>query len=112
MAERIELVKGTLDLLVMQVLEGGAQHGHGIAQRLKELSDEVIVVEEGSLYPALHRLERRGELTARWGRSESNRRARFYKLSARGRRSLERERINWERAASAIALVLETGGAT
>lgn len=111
--DRLELLRGTLDLLILKVLAPDAAHGYTIARRILTRSDGALLVEEGSLYPALHRLERRGWLESEWGTSEENRRARFYRLSRSGRRELgERER-EWEAMASAIGRVLNpAGGAT
>jgi transcriptional regulator len=103
-----ELVQGTLDLLILRTLQRGANHGWGIAQHIQRVSEEVLRVEEGSLYPALRRLEMAGEVAAEWGLSENNRRARFYRLTPRGRRRLESERSHWESLVAAIARVLET----
>ena len=103
-----ELVQGTLDMLILRVLARGANHGFGIAQSIHLLSREVLRVEEGSLYPALHRLELLGLLSAEWGQSENKRRARFYRLTAKGRRRLEDERLSWQRLAAAIARVMDT----
>jgi transcriptional regulator len=103
-----ELVQGTLDLLVLRTLARGPNHGWGIAQHIQRVSEEVLRVEEGSLYPALHRLEAAGEVSAEWGLSENNRRARIYRLSARGRRRLSAERERWDALVVAIARVLET----
>ena len=101
-----ELLPGTLDLLVLQTLVGGAQHGYGIAQRLKLLSDEVLQVGEGSLYPALQRLLLNGWVKAEWGASENNRRARYYTLTAAGRRQLAAERVDFDRLIVAIHKIL------
>jgi transcriptional regulator len=103
-----ELVQGTLDMLILRTLARGQNHGFGIAQTIHLLSGEVLRVEEGSLYPALHRLELAGLLGAEWGLSENNRRARFYQLTAKGRRRLEDERESWQRVAAAIARVMDT----
>jgi PadR family transcriptional regulator len=103
-----ELVQGTLDMLIMKTLSRGAMHGYGIAQSIHRLSDEVLRVEEGSLYPALHRLELDGMLDSEWGVSENNRRAKYYRLSAPGRKRLEQEAANWNRVAFAIARIMET----
>ncbi len=103
-----ELVQGTLDMLILRTLARGPSHGWGIAQHIQRISREVLRVEEGSLYPALHRLELAGELSATWGVSENNRRARIYTLTARGRRRLESELERWETLVGAIARVLET----
>jgi transcriptional regulator len=103
-----ELVQGTLDMLVLKTLSRGPQHGYGIAQFIRQFSDDVLRVEEGSLYPALHRLELDGMIEADWGVSENNRRARFYRLTAQGRKQLVKEAGNWDRLASAIARVMQT----
>ena len=104
--DRIDLVPGTLDMLVLRALVPGALHGYAIVRRLQLQSDNVLQVEEGSLYPALHRMQRRGWIAARWGVSECNRRAKFYRLTARGRRQL-RERVDvWRRMTTAIDAVL------
>jgi transcriptional regulator len=103
-----ELVQGTLDMLILRTLARGPSHGWGIAQHIRQISDEVLRVEEGSLYPALHRLELAGQLSAEWGVSENNRRARIYRLTARGRRRLEAELERWGLLVGAIARVLET----
>lgn len=100
---------GTLNLLVLQALADGPVHGLGVARRIQAGSREHLQVEEGALYPALHRLERDGLLTARWGTSENNRRARFYELTARGMAELERETERWRRHAAAVHLLLEGG---
>lgn len=103
-----DLLQGTLDLLILQVVSLGPLHGYAIAQRLQQISQEVLQVQQGSLYPALHRLEARGWLTAEWKATESGRDAKFYGLTRAGRRQLESERENWERLSAAIALVLRT----
>jgi PadR family transcriptional regulator PadR len=103
-----ELVQGTLDMLILKTLTRGAQHGYGIAQIIRQASEEVLRVEEGSLYPALHRLELDGWIDSEWGVSPNNRRAKYYRLTARGRKQLAREAGNWERLARAIALVMES----
>lgn len=103
---RMELVQGTLDVLVLRTLLGGERHGYQIARAIKALSDEVLQVEEGALYPALHRLEGRGWVTSRWGRSEANRRAKFYELTADGRSALAAEAADWDRYADAVGRVL------
>jgi len=100
------LLQGTLDLLILHVLLAGPLHGHAIVRRLNATSDEVILVQEGSLYPALHRLAARGHVVAEWGPSENNRRARHYALTKAGRRQLQAERASWERLATAIGKVL------
>jgi transcriptional regulator len=103
-----ELVQGTLDMLILRTLARGDSHGWGIAQHIHQVSEEVLRVEEGSLYPALHRLELAGLVAASWGLSENNRRARIYKLTPRGRKRLEAERERWSALVSAIARVMET----
>lgn len=103
---RIDLLQGTLDLLILQVLNGGALHGFAVAQRIHVLSREVLKVEEGSLYPALYRLEQRDWIAAEWGTSENNRRAKYYSLTKKGRRQLEQERSDWETLTQAIGAVL------
>jgi PadR family transcriptional regulator PadR len=105
---RGELVQGTLDMLILKTLSRGPQHGYGIAQLIKQASDEVLRVEEGSLYPALHRLELDGVIGSEWGQSPNNRRAKYYRLTALGRKQLAKEAGNWERLARAIAQVMET----
>ncbi len=105
---RGELVQGTLDMLVLKTLARGPMHGWGIAQFIQQVSDEVLRVEEGSLYPALHRMELDGLIDAEWGQSENKRRAKYYSLSARGRKALAEETDHWQRLARAIALVMET----
>ena len=106
--ESLDLLQGTLDLLVLRTLEPGAMHGWGIAQRIQQVSDDVLRVNQGSLYPALYRLEREGWIEADWGASENNRRARFYRLTRAGRRQLEQEAANWRRLADAVARILQT----
>ena len=103
-----DLVQGTLDLLIMRTIAGESLHGWAIAQRIQQLSKDVLKVNQGSLYPALQRLERQGWVVADWGTSEANRRARFYRLTTAGRRRLERERADWERLSAAISLVMRT----
>ncbi|MGA3236790.1 MAG: PadR family transcriptional regulator [Bryobacteraceae bacterium] len=103
-----ELVQGTLDMLVLKTLTRGAMHGYGIAQFIQQVSDEVLRVEEGSLYPALHRLEVDGIIASEWGQSENNRRAKFYRLTPLGRKQLTKEADKWDRLAGAIARVMQT----
>jgi transcriptional regulator len=97
-----------LDLLILKTLTVGALHGYAIAQRIQQRSDDVLVVEEGSLYPALYRMEEKGWISAEWGKSENNRRAKYYSLTRAGRKQLEEEVAIWERVRRAINLVLET----
>ena len=104
--DRIELLQGTLDLLILRTLRLGPAHGHAIAKAIEHGSDRVLAVEQGSLYPALHRLEHRGWIKAEWGISELGRRARFYSLTAAGRKQLEVEAENWNKLTDAIARVL------
>jgi PadR family transcriptional regulator, regulatory protein PadR len=104
-----ELVQGTLDMLVLKTLTRGAMHGYGIAQFIQQVSDEVLRVEEGSLYPALHRLEVDGVIASEWGQSENNRRAKFYRLTPVGRKQLAKEAEKWDRLAGAIARVMMCG---
>ncbi|HMD19035.1 MAG TPA: PadR family transcriptional regulator [Alloacidobacterium sp.] len=106
MASSPELLQGTLDLLILRTLALGSMHGWGIAQRIQQVSKDVLQVGQGSLYPALHRLEYKGWIKAEWGPSENNRRAKFYSLTPEGQGQLEAERSNWERMAEAIGLVL------
>ena len=102
-----ELLQGTLDLLILKTLAPGALHGYAIAQRIQERSDDVLVVEEGSLYPCLYRMEAKGWIAAEWGKSENNRRAKFYSLTRAGRKQLEEEAALWGRLVRAITLVLQ-----
>jgi PadR family transcriptional regulator len=101
-----DLVQGTLDLLVLKILALGAQHGWAIAQRLKQVSGDVLQVSDGSLYPALHKLEQEGWITAEWKTSELGRRAKFYSLTRLGNRHLQKEAAQWERLSSAISQVV------
>ncbi|HEX4953090.1 MAG TPA: PadR family transcriptional regulator [Thermoanaerobaculia bacterium] len=110
--DRSDLLQGTLDLLVLKVLALGPDHGWGISQRIQQISQEVFQVNQGSLYPALHRLEQRGWILAEWGTSENNRRAKFYRLTEQGERQLEIESESWARFSEAVARVLAAGVAT
>ncbi len=103
-----DLVQGTLDLLILRTIQSEPLHGWAIAQRIQQLSKDELRVNQGSLYPALQRLERQGWIVADWGVSETNRRARFYRLTASGRTRLARERADWERLSAAISLVMRT----
>lgn len=103
-----DLLQGTLDMLVLKALAREPLHGYGVAELIHERSEDVLRVEEGALYPALHRLELRGLLASEWGLSENNRRAKYYRLTAAGRRHLEAESAHWNRIAGAIARVMET----
>jgi PadR family transcriptional regulator, regulatory protein PadR len=104
--DRIELVFGSLDMLILRTLRWGAMHGHGIAKSIESMSDEALKVEHGSLYPALQRLQQEGWITAEWGVSKNNRRAKYYRLTARGRRQLVAETSRWERFVKAVTGVL------
>ena len=104
---RIELLQGTLDLLILQTLQWGARHGYGISQALRSESADILQVDTGSLYPALHRLERQGWVRAAWKLSDRNQRARVYRLTAAGRRHLLAERSRWEQISMAITMILE-----
>jgi PadR family transcriptional regulator len=104
----IDLPQGTLDLLILRTLAPGAQHGWAISERIHQVSSKVLQVRQGSLYPALHRLERRGWIKARWGASENNRKAKYYELTKSGRKQLEAEQDEWVKLAAAVAQVLGT----
>jgi transcriptional regulator len=104
---RLDLLQGTLDLLILRTLQAGQMHGWAISDRIQQISEEVLRVNQGSLYPALHRLEHQGWIKAEWGISELGRRARFYRLTAAGRKQLERETSEWTRLSVAIGRVLE-----
>jgi len=106
MAPSTDLLQGTLDLLILQTLASGPMHGWGVAQRIEQMSNQVLQIGQGSLYPALYRLEYKGWIKAEWGASENNRRAKFYALTARGRKQLGAELATWERLSDAIGLVL------
>ena len=110
MSDRTDVLQGTLDLMVLKTLDTlGPQHGYGIAQRLQQVSEQVLHLNQGTLYPALLRLEQRGWISSRWGTSENNRRARFYSLTRAGRKQLQRETDDWQRIAAIMARLL--GGA-
>src|SRR5215468_7289994 len=104
---KLDLLQGTLDLLILRTLLAGPQHGWAISERIQQVSEEVLRVNQGSLYPALHRLEHQGWIKAEWGVSELGRRARFYRLTPAGRKQLERETEDWARLSAAIGKVLE-----
>lgn len=104
--KKIEIVQGTLDMLILKTLSSGPLHGYAIANRIQQASDDFLKVEEGSLYPALHRMERRGWIDAEWGLSESNRKAKYYRLTAAGRAQLRVAARNWTRVVEAIAGVM------
>lgn len=104
--EQIDMLQGTLDMLILRTLLFGPIHGHAIAKSIERTSQDVLRVDHGSLYPALQRLERRGLISAKWGTSENNRRARYYRLTAAGRKQLTNETSKWERLSEAIARIL------
>jgi PadR family transcriptional regulator PadR len=108
MAARIELPQGTLDLLILRSVANEPQHGWAISERLQQISRDALRVQQGSLYPALHRLERRGWISAKWGTSENNRRAKYYALTKEGQKQLEAEKDAWEKLTTAVAQVLRT----
>ena len=110
MSAKSDLPQGTLDLLVLKIVALGPVHGYGIAQRLQQVSRDVVQVPQGSLYPALHRLENRGLLVAEWKATETGRDAKFYRLTRKGRAQLETETASWERLAEAVALILRIRG--
>jgi transcriptional regulator len=106
--EKADLLQGTLDLLILKVVALGPIHGYGISQRIRQISAVVLQVQQGSLYPALHRLEKRGWIEADWGESDNGRQAKFYRLSSEGRSQLADEERTWNRLSKAVALILET----
>ena len=108
--DRIQLLQGTLDLLVLQTLVFAPQHGHGIATNIQQTSGDELLIDHGSLYPALQRLERAGMISSEWGTSDNNRRARFYRLTRKGRQRLVTETRKWERTIRVISRVLNPGG--
>ncbi|MES1260774.1 MAG: PadR family transcriptional regulator [Acidobacteriota bacterium] len=103
-----DLLQGTLDVLILKIVALDPLHGYGIAQRIRQISRDVLQVQQGSLYPALHRLEKRGWLRAKWGEAETGREAKFYRLTGPGRKQLEAETANWDRLAEAVTLILRT----
>src|SRR5262252_8653222 len=103
--EKSDLLQGTLDMLILKVVALGPIHGYGISLRIRQISKSVLQVQQGSLYPALHRLEKRGWLVAEWGESENGREAKFYKVSVTGRKQLEAEQSNWRRLSGAVAQI-------
>jgi PadR family transcriptional regulator len=105
-----DLPQGTLDLLILKVASLGPIHGYAIAQRMQQISREAVQVQQGSLYPALHRLENKGLLAAEWKETETGREAKFYRLTAKGRRQLKSEAENWQRLSEAVALILQFAG--
>lgn len=108
MGDNKSLVQGTLDMMILKALSRGSMHGYSIAEFIEQGSDDVLRVEEGALYPALHRLELRGLVTAEWGLSENNRRAKYYRLTAAGKKRLAEEASSWEKLSAAIARVMQT----
>jgi transcriptional regulator len=106
MAPKSDLLQGTLDLLILRTLNAGPRHGWGIAQNIQQVSNDVLQVNQGSLYPALHRLEQQGLIAAQWGASENNRQAKYYELTRTGRKQLVEETRSWERLSDAVARVL------
>ena len=107
MSKKTDLLQGTLDLLILKTLQPGPTHGWDIAQRIRQVSREVFSVNQGSLYPALHRLEAQGRIASEWGASDNNRKAKFYRLTAAGRRHLAAETETWERFSNAVGLILQ-----
>ena len=105
---RTDLMQGTLELLILKTLSRDSIHGYGIAQRMRQISQEVLQVQQGSLYPALHRLEKRGWLRAEWGEADTGREAKFYTLTKAGRKQLEAEEANWGRLSEAVTMILRT----
>ena len=108
MSQTMDLLQGTLDLLILKTLALEAMHGWGVAQRIQQISKDALQVQQGSLYPALHRLEQQGWIEAEWRPSENNRRAKYYSLTRAGRKQLEVETANWERLSTAIRQILQT----
>jgi len=106
--DKSDLLQGTLDMLILKIVALGPVHGYGISQRIRQISKDVLQVQQGSLYPALHRLEKRGWLKADWGESDNGRKAKFYSLSAKGRRQLAAEESNWNRLAEAVSVIMQT----
>src|SRR5215468_5579016 len=108
-SDKLDVLQGTLDLLILRTLQWGPQHGHGIGQAIRTRSDEVLQVEHGSLYPALHRLRRAGWIESEWGTSQNNQRAKFYRLTAAGKKQLVTEQSRWKRMAAAIGNLMTAG---
>src|SRR5881394_1574053 len=107
-SKKSDLLQGTLDVLILKLVALGPIHGYGLAQRIRQISNEVLQVQQGSLYPALHRLEKRGWLRAEWGEAETGREAKFYELTRVGRKQLDAEAANWDRLSQAVTLILGT----
>jgi transcriptional regulator len=108
----LELIRGTFDLLILKTLSWGPMHGLGVLRRIETVTEQRLLIEEGALYPALHRLEQRGWVSAEWGFSESNRKAKYYRLTPRGRRQLTAELSRWARYTEAVGMVITARGAT
>lgn len=108
MSKPVDLVQGTLDMLILKIIALEPAHGWAIAQRIRQMSQDVLQVKQGALYPALHRLEQQAWIKSEWGESENNRRAKYYSLTTAGRKYLEQEHANWERLSSAIGIVMKT----
>lgn len=106
--ERGDLLRGTLEMLILRSLEDGPMHGYGITERLQRVSDEVLSVDEGSLYPALYRMQKRGLVTSKWGKSDHNRKARYYSITRRGRNHLEKASATWEKFSEAVSRAMAT----
>jgi PadR family transcriptional regulator PadR len=106
--QKSDLLQGTLDMLILKIVALGPVHGYGISLRIRQISSDVLQVQQGSLYPALHRLEKRGWLEADWGESDNGRQAKFYRLSAKGRKQLAAEESKWRRLSTAVGLILQT----
>jgi len=106
--QKSDLLQGTLDVLILKIVALGPSHGYAIAQRIRQISKSVLQVQQGSLYPALHRLEKRGWLRAEWGEAETGREAKFYSLTKAGRKQLDAETANWDRLSEAVTMILRT----
>jgi PadR family transcriptional regulator, regulatory protein PadR len=107
-ADRVELPQGTLDLIILRTLSSGPQHGWAISERVQQVSSDILQIQQGSLYPALHRLERRGWIKAKWGVSDNNRRAKYYELTKSGQEQLKHETASWHKLTAAVAQILES----
>jgi PadR family transcriptional regulator PadR len=105
--QTVDVLKGTLDVLILKTLSWGPAHGYAVSRWIRDVTDQALTIEEGALYPALHRLEQRGWVSAEWGLSDNNRRARYYRLTAAGRRQVAVEQENWERLSRAVNLVMQ-----
>lgn len=109
--DQTALLQGTLDMMILRTLQQGSEHGYGIARRIQSTSGDVLRIEEGSLYPALHRMEKRGLIEASWKKSENNRRAKYYRLTSNGRKKLQTDAATWQRLSEAITSVMQSGAA-